>query len=392
MRMLFLFCLCFSYAGLQAQQVAGEYFIPAQNGEIVLRLQQPAPGQVTGTMTDLNGVQYTVQAREEAGDVMGTLTNAQGGMYFEAYPEGDELFFTLIPPDASQQPNYDQAQSFTLKRRGSAGISAAPQPDNSAGSFGGPLGGETASTGQSSWDGTFSGNINGTPATLTTTANGQQLSGNINAGGYIYQLSGTISGSQSQGQMTDPQTQGQMNYSGVLNGEVATFTIDAGGGAPLQLQFTRGGSDMGNSFQSYGGGNQGGASTAAPKPRFGSAPQAGGNQGAAPATERDSRLVGGWLYTDSYTSGEYSFASQWRLIINADGTYLYGDAKVAGGGGGVSGQSGGGEMTRGQWRTQNGVIHINDGTGWQPYARYTTDGGSLLMQFGDGSKQLWKRN
>ena len=100
-RLTTLLTLIFFLSGIQAQQVTGEYFIPAQNGEIVLKLQQPAPGQVTGTMTDANGLQYTVKATEEAGDVMGTITNAQGGMYFEAYPEGNELSFTLMPPDAS---------------------------------------------------------------------------------------------------------------------------------------------------------------------------------------------------------------------------------------------------------------------------------------------------
>ena len=57
-----------------------------------------------------------------------------------------------------------------------------------------------------------------------------------------------------------------------------------------------------------------------------------------------------------------------------------------------TGSSGGGDMTRGQWKTSNQTIYINEGYGWQPYATYVTDGGSLLMKFGDGSKQLWKRS
>jgi hypothetical protein len=77
--------------------------------------------------------------------------------------------------------------------------------------------------------------------------------------------------------------------------------------------------------------------------------------------------------------------------VNADGTYLYGDAKVAGGGPGVSGQSGGGDYTRGQWKTQNQTIYINEGSGWQPYAGYYIEGNSVLMKFADGSKQVWKR-
>lgn len=108
--------------------------------------------------------------------------------------------------------------------------------------------------------------------------------------------------------------------------------------------------------------------------------------------QRDQRLVGNWLRSESYTSGEYSFASQWRLILQADGTYLYGDTKVAGGGPGTSAVSGDGGYTRGQWKTENGVIYINEnGSGWQAYAGYYVEGNSLLLKFGDGSKQVWSR-
>jgi len=356
---------------LPAQQVTGEYFLAGQGGELVLKLHQSPPNQVTGTLTDQTGVQYKVQATEEASEVMGTLTNAQGGMYFEAYTEGDELHLTLIPPNAMQQPDYDRAQTFSMQRRGStSGLnSAAPAPQ---GGLGGPLGEAGYSLGSSGWNGTFSGDVNGTPATMRLQHTGQQLSGEIDAAGYKYQLSGTVSANRSQGQMLDPQTRGQLSYSGVLEGDIATLTFSGQGGQSFQIRFSR----------SSAGQSQGGFAPYDPS----------GDQDGAQQVERDARLIGGWLYTDSYTSGEYSFATQWRLIINADGSYLYGDAKVAGGGGGISGSSGGGDVTRGQWRTENNVIYINDGTGWQPYARYTTDGGSLLMQFGDGSKQLWKRN
>ena len=94
----------------------------------------------------------------------------------------------------------------------------------------------------------------------------------------------------------------------------------------------------------------------------------------------------------SYSSGEYGFASQWKMLVNADGTYLYGDGRVVGGGPGIGGDTGGGgDVTRGQWRTQNGVIYTNEGYGWQPYAGYYVEGASLMLKFGDGSKQVWKR-
>jgi len=53
--------------------------------------------------------------------------------------------------------------------------------------------------------------------------------------------------------------------------------------------------------------------------------------------------------------------------------------------------SGGGDVTRGQWRTQNGVIYINEGYGWEAYSGHYVEGNSMLLKFDDGSKQLWER-
>ena len=230
--------------------------------------------------------------------------------------------------------------------------------------------------GTSEWSGTYSGDINGTPSTMTLRQEGAQVNGSVDAAGYQYRLQGNAQGNTFRGTLSDPQTGGEMDCQGTMTGNAVSLDLSvndpsSGQLQRLQLQFTRGAA-------ASPGGNAG----------FGNAQ----GQAADPAAERDQRLVGAWSYTDSYTSGEYSFATQWRLIINPDGTYIYGDGRVVGGGPGVSGDSGGGgDVTRGQWKTQNKVIYINEGYGWQSYAAYITDGGSLLMTFDDGSKQLWKR-
>ena len=216
-----------------------------------------------------------------------------------------------------------------------------------------------------SWAGNYTGNINGTASTLSIQQNGDQITGQINAAGYLYNLSGNVSGNQSQGQLVDPQTLGVMNYQAVLQGNVLTLNLNANG-SQLQLQFTKGNAQSRPSVQAN-------------------------NQPKTNPAQLDQRIVGNWLYTDSYSSGEFSFASQYRLIVNPDGTYLYGDAKVAGGGPGVSGSSGGSGMTRGHWKTEGDIIYIDEGVGWQPYARYYVEGNSMMMTFGDGSKQIWKR-
>lgn len=221
------------------------------------------------------------------------------------------------------------------------------------------------------WTGAYNGNINGAPATLTLRQKDNQVEGQINAGGYLYNLSGNINGQQSQGQLTDPQTQGIMTYQGQLQGNNLTLYLNANG-SQFQIQFARGAS-------APAGVSSGGLHNT-------------GQGAAVHPTQVDQQIVGNWLYTDSYTSGEFSFASQYRLIINPDGTYLYGDGKVAGGGPGVSGSSGGGGMTPGKWKTEGNIIYIDEGYGWQPYARYYVEGASMMFTFGDGKRQVWNRS
>lgn len=381
----FLFSLlCFQFTN--AQNLAGEYFINGQGGTITLQLANAANG-LQGTLTDMNGLVYTAQAEVEDGEAFGTLSTQQGAMYFEAIREGSELYLTLIPVGVNGQPDPSGAQEFvmTAKNGGSSPMATNPSPsmpsNNGAagpagGPLGGPLGGQNAGAGNNNWNGTYSGNIMGTATTIQLQVQGGQLNGIVDASGYRYNMQGTASGNQSQGKLQDPQTQGYFNYTATLNGNQLNLTMDnPTNGQSQQFAFTRG-NNAGGAMSNPGNSNNANAAT-------------GGNQSAG----GDNRIVGAWTYTDSYTSGEYSFATQWKLIVNPDGSYIYGDGRVVGGGPGITGDSGsGGDVTRGQWKTENGIIYINTGAGWQAYARYTTNGQSLLMQFGDGSKQLWKRS
>lgn len=357
---------------LQAQPLSGEYFIQGQGGEIVLRLESAGGQQIGGTLTDMQGTVYQVQATEENGQAFGTLQSPQEGVYFRAFRQGAQLHLTLIPADVNGQPNAAGGQEFVLNARGSMSSPLSVQPAQTPKqqmNMGGPLGGQASAD---QWGGSYSGQIAGTATTVKLTQQGNNLNGQVNAGGYMYQLKGTVSAQQAQGQLLDPQTQGSLPFTAGLQGGQLTLNIQSPGGGPSQSAvFTKGGAAPS------------GASPAPP----------GQSQQQQQAYERDSRLVGNWNYTDSYTSGDYSFATQWKLIINGDGSYIHGDGRVIGGGPGISGDSGsGGDVTRGQWRTQNGIIYVNTGAGWEAYCRYTTDGSSLLMQFGDGSKQLWKRS
>lgn len=365
---IFLLSLLLACTSLSAQHLAGVYSITDQGGKITLSLQYTTDQQLQGNLTDQNGSVYQAEATEEDGVAFGILRSGQEGVYFRAIREGSALSLTLIPAGQDGQPNPAAAQEFILTADAAPNQSPSVPSDKSdtvKGPLAGPLGG-AADTQQ--WEGTFNGSIANTPTSLTLQQDRDRLSGQMDAGGYRYTLEGQITDRQSSGQVFDPQTQGKMPYQARLEGATLHLTIGTpANGQVLEVAFTRTG--------------------AAPP---GPAPA---NSGQSDNYERDTRLIGSWIYTESYVSGDFSAASQWRMIIQPDGTYLYGDGRVIGGNSGVSGDSGtSGDVSRGKWRTQNGLIYIDEGGGWQPYCRYTTDGSSLLLRFGDGSKQLWKRS
>lgn len=110
--------------------------------------------------------------------------------------------------------------------------------------------------------------------------------------------------------------------------------------------------------------------------------------------QRDPALVGLWRYSESYTSGDFSMVTQRFLEVRPDGTYSYGKGQVAGGGNSGSFDSGrGGDVITGKWRTENGMIYIDEGGygNWVPYSGYYVEGNSLMLKFNNGAKEIWER-
>ena len=99
---------------------------------------------------------------------------------------------------------------------------------------------------QSPFTGTYQGNVEGSPATCTLKQIQSQLSGQVNAIGYIYQLSGTVEGNSASGQVTDLQEQSQLPYTAQIQGDQLTFTLvfqdDWGNKQEISLNFHRGSS------------------------------------------------------------------------------------------------------------------------------------------------------
>jgi hypothetical protein len=220
-------------------------------------------------------------------------------------------------------------------------------------------------------EGEYHGNFNGTPSKLDITRDKQRIEGTVDIGGYLYQFSGRLSSeNQGQGTFSDPQT----------GGSFPMQIQEASGQVQLQLQIP--GNPMILQFGSAAA--SGTSGTANPS----------GTPQQQETVERDPALVGSWLYTESYSSGGFSGASQVSMVIYPDGRYEYGNSAFAGGGAGIGGSSRGGDIEVGEWKTQNRVVYTRQpGVGqWEPYARYYVEGGSMLFTFGDGSKQVWKRS
>lgn len=246
-------------------------------------------------------------------------------------------------------------------------LCATGQPGNNP--AGGPVGGSIKQ--DLPWSGTFRGSVNGTPSLLHLEQQGSAAKGSIDASGYVYSLAGQVSNGSLNGQLTDTKTGGVMDFKATRQDSEIFLVLlipgQAGQVTELPLRFS----------------SNAGKLEEAP---------AADNQNPGSGISRDPALIGGWRHTESYTSGEFSMVSEWYMNIYLDGSYTYGDGQVAGGDASTGFESGGNSgNSRGQWKTENAVVYINEGYGWQPYAKYFIQGSSLMFTFNDGSRQLWER-
>jgi hypothetical protein len=114
--------------GQQSRPYTGKFIM--NSGQVVLTLQltQGADNSVTGTLSSSNGSVFQVKGSFEGNGVAtGTCTTQQGGVYFEAYIEGNEMTFSLVEPGADGQPDYDKARYLVFNRAGAVPAAAAAQ-------------------------------------------------------------------------------------------------------------------------------------------------------------------------------------------------------------------------------------------------------------------------
>src|SRR5690606_2584606 len=106
----------------------------------------------------------------------------------------------------------------------------------------------------------------------------------------------------------------------------------------------------------------------------------------------DPALVGHWRKSESYTSGDFSVASDTNIELRPDGTYRFGASKLYGGGdAGTFGSESAGGGEQGRWSTSNRILYVFDPDSgqWSPYARYYVEGNSALLTYGNGKREVW---
>jgi hypothetical protein len=231
------------------------------------------------------------------------------------------------------------------------------------------------------WDGYFEGTLIGIQSTLTGKTTGSQWTALIDAQGYPLHLEGTISGRQCSGNITDPQNNSTLPFKATHSGIEITISVRdenpiTGVMEDMEFIFVKGTppSEQATTQSSI-------QSSAPPTPAV-----------SVDASKLDQTVVGLWRYTDTYVSGEFSFATDYFMQFFANGVVYITDGRTAGGGPTSSIDSGDGDVHQGTWKTENKVLWLHDGTnGWQNYARYYAEGNSMMLTYANGFKQVWER-
>lgn len=218
--------------------------------------------------------------------------------------------------------------------------------------------------------GVYSGVVAGAAATLTLQRAGDRAEGALDVAGYGYEVNGVVAGDRFTGELADPALGRRVPLLGAaIDGGVA---LDAGGGP---MAFHR--SDSGTPEVHPA------ATGEPPTGRVPMQPPGEGDEGLDPA------LVGQWRRTETMASGEFTMASDYFLAVAADGTF---ESASGGSAGSMGTVSQGVQVTgRGRWRVQGDLVLLDEGWGYQPFARYQAAGVRLMFVFGDGSTQVWER-
>lgn len=101
---------------LQSKNYTGTYTLASGDVTITLTLQQDANNHLTGVLKSSNESTFTIEGMVSEGIAAGVCMGNEGGLFIEAYLEGNELTLSLIEPDSYNMPDYNTAQYLVLSR------------------------------------------------------------------------------------------------------------------------------------------------------------------------------------------------------------------------------------------------------------------------------------
>jgi len=112
----------------QEGSVTGTY--KYQSGDAVLTLKLDQQGSMlTGTLNSSSGASFNLKGQIENGIGAGTCSDDEGSVFFEVYFIEGDLTFSLIEPDANNEPDYDKAQYLVFEKSTETGSpQATPLP------------------------------------------------------------------------------------------------------------------------------------------------------------------------------------------------------------------------------------------------------------------------
>lgn len=107
--------------GNQQQDYTGTYSLSSGEITLTLELKQEQFNTISGVLKSSNGMSYLLEGMINEGIASGVCRGNQGGIFFEAFLDGNDLTLSLIEPDEFNMPDYDKAQYLVLTRTSQQG-------------------------------------------------------------------------------------------------------------------------------------------------------------------------------------------------------------------------------------------------------------------------------
>lgn len=331
---------------LAAQNYSGVYSATNDaGGQTVVTLAQNGE-KITGNIAGKD-VTFQIEGVLEEDYVVGVVTGPQGGLWFEAELDDQQLYLTLIEPDASGEPNYDASTTLVFTRQG---VTAQGEVGGNPLAAGNPVAGNPLAGG-SRFAGVFSdGNI----VLQLSPLNGGDYQGSLTFQGQTFPLAVQPSGSGLQGTFSS----GNGEFPLAIEPTAEGVSLSTGGTTYRLVRSQTAGAAPANPLAG-GGNNSGGVA----RGQMGGAAAGGLGDDTPLGREWVNFLKGKKItYMDSYSSGSAGgYSSRIDVFLCGNGEFLYRDqSSVTVDVGGASGFSGGNESNSGRWRviTQGNLAGI----------------------------------